>query len=119
MPLGKRMYLRAVVLRGKLEQAQWMAFLRELTSRLGMNAAGLPALWHYPLPGGQGGVGQTIVQPITESFLAVDTWPDFDGAYLVVCSCKPVVVGAIQRAARACGLTVDHEAAMDLGFQDS
>jgi hypothetical protein len=29
------------------------------------------------------------VLPITESFLALDTWSDHDGAYLFVCSCRP------------------------------
>jgi S-adenosylmethionine/arginine decarboxylase-like enzyme len=43
--------------------------------------------YQYPVEG-KGGVGFTIFQPITESFMALDAWPDHDGAYLFICSCK-------------------------------
>ena len=55
---------------------------------LGMSPVGDAAAWHYPTDAGKGGSGMTLVQPITDSFLALDTWPDFDGAYFMIASCK-------------------------------
>jgi|GEM_PF-7022778 len=88
--LGRRMFFRGVVLHGKLSSRMWLQFLEETTAAMEMSAAGRAALWNYPLESGAGGCGQTIVQPITESFLALDTWPDHAGAYLFICSCKPI-----------------------------
>lgn len=81
------MYTRAMTLHGRLSLARWKRFLVECAEALGMAPVGDPAVWHYPV-GGKGGTGTTIVQPITESFLALDTWPDHDGAYLFIASCK-------------------------------
>jgi len=43
-----------------------------------MNTAGMePAIWHYPLPGGLGRVGETVaerttvIQPLVEAFASV------------------------------------------------
>lgn len=55
----------------------------------------------YPIDG-RGGVGFTIFQPITESFIVIDAWPDLGGGYLMICSCKSVhlavVIGEIETA---------------------
>lgn len=85
--LGRRMYARGIVLRGRLKLPEWKRFLVECAEALQMSPVGDAAVWKYPI-GGAGGNGYTVVQPITESFLALDTWPDHDGAYLFVCSCK-------------------------------
>jgi hypothetical protein len=47
-----------------------------------------PKVWAYPLPDGKGGVGETIAQPLVESFLVSDSWPDLDKVYVVLASCK-------------------------------
>jgi S-adenosylmethionine/arginine decarboxylase-like enzyme len=86
-PLGERIRAFGVVLHGRLRDAHWVDFLHAVAKAIGMNAVGDHAIWNYPLHG-KGGTGQTIVLPITESFLALDTWPDHDGAYLFVCSCR-------------------------------
>jgi S-adenosylmethionine/arginine decarboxylase-like enzyme len=86
--LGMRMRAFGVVLHGKLSETRWLQFLHEVALAIGMNAVAEPAVWSYPVDG-KGGNGQTIVLPITESFLALDTWADHDGAYLFVCSCRP------------------------------
>jgi S-adenosylmethionine/arginine decarboxylase-like enzyme len=57
-----------------------------------------PKCWEYPLENGKGGIGLTLVQPLVESFIAWDTWPSHDGAYLFVVSCKeydPLIVETI------------------------
>ena len=82
------MYSRGMVLRGRMTIPRWKNFLVETAEAMGMSPVGQPAVWQYPTPGGAGGNGFTIVQPITESFLALDAWPDHDGAYLFIASCR-------------------------------
>lgn len=82
------MYFRGIVIHGVMDKAEWSRFLGKAAEAMGMSPVGKPASWDYPLHGA-GGTGSTLVQPITESFLALDTWPDHRGAYLFICSCKP------------------------------
>ena len=86
--LGERMFVRGMVLHGKAEKVNWRKFLTDATKALGMSPVARTASWKFPLHGA-GGNGRTIIQPITESFLVIDTWPDHRGAYLLICSCKP------------------------------
>jgi len=86
--LGMRMHSFGVVLQGSLSQERWLAFLHEVAKAIGMTAVADPAVWTYPTPEGKGGNGRTYCLPITESFLALDTWADHEGAYLFVCSCR-------------------------------
>ncbi len=88
-PLGMTMHVQAVTLRGRLDDKAWLAFAREAVECIGMEPAGDPAVWHYPIGDGKGGLGMTICQPMTESHLVIETWPDHDGAYVNIGSCKP------------------------------
>jgi len=101
--LGERMIAFGVVLKGKLSPTRWISFLYRLAEAIGMNSVADPAIWHYPIEG-KGGNGHTIVLPITESFLALDTWPDHDGAYLFICSCKEFIHIKVDVTAREFGL---------------
>lgn len=105
-PLGEHMHSFGVVLHGGPANSQWLwiEFLHAVASAIGMSAVNNPAVWTYPVDG-KGGSGQTIVLPITESFLALDTWPDHSGAYLFVCSCRPFDVGVIDEVARSFAMT--------------
>lgn len=102
-PLGERMRAFGVVLHGSLPETRWVQLLHEVALAIGMNAVSPPAVWTYPVDG-KGGSGQTIVLPITESFLALDTWPDHRGAYLFVCSCRPYYDEDIDQVAALFGL---------------
>lgn len=103
-PLGARMHSCGIVLLGTLAELHWLEFLHAVVRAIGMNAVGQPKIWTYPFEG-KGGTGQTILLPISESFLALDTWSDHDGAYLFVCSCRSYDIAAIDAVARAYGLT--------------
>lgn len=105
--LGRLMRSRAIVLKGTLAPHEWRHFLKKCTKAMGMAPAGKAATWKYPTADGKGGVGFTIVQPITESFLALDAWPDFDGAYLMVASCRKFAISKITETALLFGLDVD------------
>ena len=85
--LGQRIWLLALSLQGSKSEEEWGTLVWDAVKLLEMDPVGQPEFRHYPI-GGKGGTGMTIFQPITESFLALDTWPDFDGAYLLVNSCK-------------------------------
>lgn len=103
VPLGERIRAFGVVLHGSLPETRWTQFLHEVALAIGMNAVAPPAVWTYPVDG-KGGNGQTMVLPITESFLALDTWPDHRGAYLFVCSCRPFYSEDIDAVAGLFGL---------------
>jgi hypothetical protein len=107
--LGERMHVLGVVLRGQLEELRWLEFLSAVARAIGMDAVGEPKVWTYPFEG-KGGTGQTILLPITESFLALDTWKDHSGAYLFICSCRPFDSLVVDRVAREFGVepTQDH-----------
>lgn len=110
LPLGEKMHSLGMVLRGKpqigigrKQETSWLAFLHSVADSIGMSAVDHPACWTYPVDG-KGGQGQTIILPITESFLALDTWPDHRGAYLFVCSCRPFDSFVVDRTARIWGM---------------
>lgn len=109
--LGLQMFSRAIVLRGRLSVDKWRRFLAECAKAMGMEPAGPPAQWEYPTGGGKGGNGHTIVLPITESFLALDSWPDHDGAYLFIASCRKFTPSQLREPIIRFGL--EHEQISD------
>ena len=100
---GRTMHTQGAVLKGTLSEGQWRTFLLQATFDMEMTPAGEPAVYHYPLDG-KGGNGMTLMQPLTESFMVVDTWPDHDGAYLHISSCKPFALRQIMGALDEFGL---------------
>ena len=102
--LGRRMFFRGVVLHGVMDEREWRKFLIEAAEAMGMSPAGKAASWEYPLHG-KGGTGHTICQPLTDSFLALDTWPDHGGVYLLIASCKPFAPDCLQDLLNRFGLT--------------
>ncbi len=102
-PLGSRMHSLGAVLQGSLTGERWVEFLHAVAAAIGMTAVGEPAIWNYPVDG-KGGTGQTLCLPITESFLALDTWSDHRGAYLFVCSCRSYFSADIDKVATEFGL---------------
>jgi hypothetical protein len=109
--LGRQMHSRCLVLRGALTLRKWRAFLVACAKAMGMEPAGAAAHWKYPTVGGKGGVGHTLCQPITESFLVIDTWEKFDGAYLFIASCRKFAISRVTETALRFGLDVDDIAA--------
>ena len=99
------MHSCGIVLHGTMLIARWIDFLNAVTKAIGMSAIGEPQVWTYPIEG-KGGAGQTIVLPISESFLALDTWFDHRGAYLFVCSCRPYFTADIDKVATEFGLNL-------------
>ena len=86
--LGVSMLLVGFALRGELTEEDCERFIRRLIENIGMTPSVGSTILKYPIEG-RGGYGFTYFQPITESFIAVDTYDKLNGLYLVICSCKP------------------------------
>jgi hypothetical protein len=77
--------------------------LSQIVALVGMSTGGMsPKIWAYPLPDGRGGTGETAMQPLVESFLAIDTWPSLSHrgkpvpkVYIVLASCRPFSLDAV------------------------
>ena len=97
--LGDSLYVSIYVLRAAPSRARLETLLKKVVRAVGMSTAGLPAkAWVYPLESGQGGVGVTICQPLVESFIIADSWPELSKTYLVLASCRrysPQAVAAV------------------------
>lgn len=105
--LGRRIFSQNVVLRGRLADGAWRSFLLDCIVEMGMTSAGAASIWRYPTTEGKGGVGLTICQPMTESFMVADIWPDWSGAYLHISSCKAFNALSLIPVIQAVGLCVD------------
>ena len=103
---GERMHCAGIVLKGTLPADRWIEVLAAIAGAIGMEAVEKPAVWTYPTVAGKGGTGLTVVLPITESFLALDTWSDHDSAYLFVCSCRLFHTADIDKVAQSFSLKV-------------
>ena len=97
------MHLQAVTVRGRLSERGWLMLARDCVESIGMTCAGDPAVWSYPVDG-KGGVGMTICQPMVESHLVIETWPDHDGAYINIGSCKPFSIRSMNAVIDLAGL---------------
>jgi hypothetical protein len=94
--LGTKLYVTGVALLGKPTAERLAQILQQTVAFIGMDTAGMqPKIWAYPLPAGQGGLGETICQPLVESFMVADSWPDLDKVYVVLASCRPYCLDAL------------------------
>ena len=84
---GSRLFYLMISVRGYMTQDSCTNLLNELIKKIEMTPAHQSIFYSYPSEG-KGGVGFTCIQPITESFIAVDAWPDLNGAYIAICSCR-------------------------------
>ena len=116
MRLGKRMDVAGFAIRGDTSKKGVSKFIEEIVKILKMHKTHKPVTYKYPV-NNLGGVGYTKIQPITESFIAYDAWPDFEGAYLVICSCKTVNLRSVSQKIRALGHRIDAMNAFELNFR--
>lgn len=115
MKLGERLDVVALTLKGHFSIVTGIRLVDELVKTLGMNKVHEPITYHYPV-GDCGGLGYTHIQPITESFIALDAWSDFEGAYLIICSCKTVNLNKVSKKVRALGYKIKQIKANELSL---
>ena len=84
---GKKMHIAAFAIKGDVSEADVIRLTDAIIARIGMTKAHSPAVFDYPFQD-KGGTGFTYCQPITESAILWDTWPDHEGAYLMIHACK-------------------------------
>ncbi len=99
--LGIQLNVVGFAVAGRPSKESLALILREIVSLIGMDTAGMqPIILAYPLPTGQGSTGETIFQPLVESFIISDSYPGLDKVYIVLASCKPfdsdVVAGYLE-----------------------
>ncbi len=92
--LGSTMKVLTMSVSGDVPEDIGVKFVQQLVKSLGMSAAPGSTLCRYPVDN-KGGVGYTIFQPITESFIAFDVWPELNGGYLVICSCGSLPIDPV------------------------
>ena len=63
-------------------------FIQILVRKIEMDTVGSAITYCYPLDHKGGGVGVTIFQPIAQSYIAIDTYPEYCHANLHIYSCK-------------------------------
>jgi S-adenosylmethionine/arginine decarboxylase-like enzyme len=86
---GSQIKVSVIVARGPSSKDLFSQITREMVTAINMNCDGLfAASWDFPVFGGKGGTGTTFIQPLVESFIAVDSWPELDMVYFFIVSCK-------------------------------
>lgn len=86
---GSCMYVSGFALIGGIDETKCLAIDREVITTIQMNMTNLPAtIQKFPTVDGKGGSGATVVESLTESFVAWDYWTKLGGAYFFVVSCK-------------------------------
>ena len=101
--LGTKLRVAGFACLGTVAPDRLSHVLSQTVALVGMSTGGMEAkVWAYPLPDGKGGVGETAMQPLTESFLVFDTWPSLSHrgkaipkVYVVLASCKPFSLDAV------------------------
>jgi hypothetical protein len=118
--LGLNMQVTVLAIQGRISAAESKRLLKLVVGWIGMSTGGMrPQVWTYPLPGGEGGTGDTAVQPIltaqplVESIAlalagvgVTDSWAEHDGFYLVVASCRGFWVRRLRWYLRRAGWRV-------------
>ena len=102
---GETMIVSAMSIQGKLTEDKCATLIKKIVKKMEMTPAAGEVTYQYPMDG-KGGVGFTHIQPITESFIALDAWPDLNGAYLIICSCKCFSIDKVKLIIRNAGLKV-------------
>lgn len=112
---GQKIKIGGFAIRGNTNFNNGRILVNKIIEILGMHKAHKPVYYKYPFNGG-GGEGFTYIQPITESYIAFDSWPALGGAYLVICSCKSFNFFKVTKAIRELGYVVDdcHEGRLGL-----
>jgi S-adenosylmethionine/arginine decarboxylase-like enzyme len=103
--LGSRLLLAAFAVRGTVDEERAKQIIDSIIETIGVSRAHTAITYPYPIDG-KGGTGFTVLQPITESFLAVDSWPDHGGAYVVIASCKWFEVELVRETLQGLGLHI-------------
>lgn len=113
MEIGERKDKVDIVVKGIVTESKVFTLINEIIKSVGMHKSYDRVYWPYPF-GKAGGVGFTAVQPITESWIAFDSYPAMDGGYLEISSCKTVNLNKVTKKIRALGFKIKQIEAHEL-----
>ena len=86
---GSCMHISGFALLGKVDDVLCLKINKEMIEKIEMHPTNLPAtIWKFPTHDGKGGDGATVVESLTESFVAWDYWTQLEGTYFFLVSCK-------------------------------
>jgi hypothetical protein len=105
---GEHINVASFSLRGKISKEDVIKITEDLIKTIGMTPMPGALLCSYPFDS-KGGNGFTFFQALTESFMAIDVWDDFEGAYLFIASCKFFDIEKVKNKLEGFGLKV-HQA---------
>lgn len=117
MVLGERLDVVAFTLKGDYSTFGAIKLVNAIINVLKMHKVHEPICYKYPT-NGKGGYGFTYISPISESFIAFDSWSDFKGAYLIICSCKTVNLNKVTKKIRAMGYRIKQIKANELRLKN-
>jgi S-adenosylmethionine/arginine decarboxylase-like enzyme len=116
--LGEEMRVLVMVVTGDVSEEAGKGLVNELIEKIGMSVAPENLMCRYPVDG-KGGFGYTFFQPLTESFVALDSWPDLGGAYLFICSCGSLPTSTALEIVKQYGLDCKHFRYLKMGLKDA
>jgi hypothetical protein len=90
----------------------------EIVDKMGMQTIPGRIMYSYPFYDGSGGKGFTLIQPITESFIAIDQWEDFSGAYVFVVSCVIFDIETLLSIIKSYGLIILDKKEFELSLEN-
>lgn len=116
--LGAKMLVASFSIKGDFsDENVCFKLVDQIIENIGMTKAPGCSAYKYPV-NGKGGNGYTFFQPMTESFVCVDAWPDFGGAYLVIASCKLFWLADAIKPITAMNFEVEQAKTQDLWLDD-
>jgi hypothetical protein len=95
--LGLNLHVLILKVAAVLPLEEMKEVLKGIVAVAGMRTGGMEAAaWTYPIDQfGTGGIGNTIIQPLVESFLVSDDWHTHGHTFIVLASCRPYSTRAI------------------------
>ena len=86
--LGTRKQIGGWTCQGVLPSSEMMKTALEVIKLVGMTPARLGRIDEYPY-NGLGGVGYTLYQPLTDSYIIFDVYSEINETKVILASCKP------------------------------
>lgn len=93
---GSTMRVASISAKGDFSKESCTELAERIVKTMGMHPAHFPVTYRYPV-NGKGGEGLTFFFPLTESFVAIDTYDPLGGAYIVLASCQELSISDLVR----------------------
>ncbi len=90
--------------RGTIYEADALELAVDIVTAIGMTCSHAPTVTRYAPKDGKPSLGYIVQQCIVESFIVLDVWPERNGLYIHVASCKDFEPALIYEVLKAYGL---------------